>query len=222
MSRQLRTLLPKADHHEPPPKDPNEPPEGTDPVEPPRKRKLVQLACHWCRVHKTKCDGQRPACGTCRQRSKECEYDDDPETTPYGNLRRQYRQLVEQQRDFVELFQMLCLRSEQDALVILQQMRKSGDVRSTLHFVKEGYLLAYSRSSNAVSNGIVSPGDFNFRNEPVSSTELMLGAHHVHAYPILPPVETVQHEFGPKRTSILKVEPMQDDSTTAEGIRNAR
>lgn len=223
MSRQLRALLPKVDHPEPPPNEPTEPTEPVEPVEPPRKRKLVQLACQWCRSHKTKCDGGRPACRTCRQRSKQCEYNDDPDTTPHANLRRQHRQLVEQQNDFAELFQMLCSRPEQEAHVILQQMRKSGNVRATLHFVKEGDLLAHGRrSSDAVPSGTAPPEYFNFPGEPVSSAELMLGAHHAHAYPILPSVETVQNELGPKRQSILSVDLTRDDSITAEAIHNAR
>ena len=176
---------------------------------------MVSLACHWCRAHKTKCGGERPACGTCRQRNKQCEYDDDPDTTPHANLRRQYRRLAEQHHDLTQLFEMLCTRPEQDANAILQQLRKSGNVRPTLNLVKEGDLLIDGRNSNAVPNGL------NFCDRPVSPTQLMLGVGHPHAYPFLPSVETIRHELGPKRKSILEVDPAQDGSVTAEEIRNA-
>ena len=208
MSRQLRALLPKISDNKQSPNGATGPSES---VELPRKRKMVPLACHWCRAHKTKCDGERPACGPCRQRNKQCEHDDDPNTTPHANLRRQYRRLAEQQHDLAELFEMLRTRPEQDANAILQQLRKSGNVRSTLNIIKEGDLLVDGRSSNFVPDGLT------FRDRPVSSTQLMLG--HPHAYPFLPPM---RHELGPKRKSILEVDPAQDGSVTAEGICNAR
>lgn len=213
MPRQLRALLPKTVTSEQPPNNPINPSEF---FEPSRKRKMVDIACHWCRAHKTKCDGDRPACGTCRHRSNQCEYNDDPDKTPHANLRRQYRQLVEQQHDFNELFEMLRTRPEQESNMILQQLRKSANVRSTLHFIKQAELLVDGRSSNAA------PGSFNIRGEPVSSTKLMRGTSHIHAYPMLPPVETMQDELGPKQKSILDEDPTQDESLTDEDIQNAR
>lgn len=155
MSRQLRALLPKVGDNEQSPNDATKPSES---VEPPRKRKreLVPLACHWCRAHKTKCDGERPVCGTCRQRNKQCEYDDNPDTMSHASLCQQYRRLAEQQHDLTELFEMLRTRPEQEAIVILQQLRQSGNVRSALNFIKEADLLVYNRSSNGVPNGLPS------------------------------------------------------------------
>ncbi|KAK7928793.1 hypothetical protein PG985_005791 [Apiospora marii] len=119
--------------------------EPAEPAEPIKKRKIVPLACARCRSHKTKCDGHRPSCGSCRGRTIECVYDDDPNTTPITNLRRQYHHLAEQHQRFHELFEMLRSRPEDEALVILHRLRSSGNVQSTLHHVKESYLLADTR-----------------------------------------------------------------------------
>ena len=40
----------------------------------PRKRAFV--ACQLCRTRKTKCDNQRPTCGTCEQIGSTCQYPD--------------------------------------------------------------------------------------------------------------------------------------------------
>ncbi|KAL1953765.1 hypothetical protein VTO42DRAFT_2296 [Malbranchea cinnamomea] len=44
----------------------------------PSKRRKIQLACQRCRDRKTRCDGGRPACGSCERRglAAECVYDD--------------------------------------------------------------------------------------------------------------------------------------------------
>ncbi|KAL4734369.1 fungal-specific transcription factor domain-containing protein [Aspergillus similis] len=41
------------------------------------KRKRVSVACNPCRVHKIRCDGVRPKCGTCLRRREKCGYGDD-------------------------------------------------------------------------------------------------------------------------------------------------
>jgi hypothetical protein len=113
-----------------------------EPSEPAKKRKLIPLACARCRSHKTKCNGHRPSCGPCQARNVDCKYDDNPNTTPTANLRRQYHHLDEQYQPLHKLFEMLRSRPEDEALIILQHFRASGDVQSTLRHVEAGYLLA--------------------------------------------------------------------------------
>ncbi|KAK7928609.1 hypothetical protein PG985_005607 [Apiospora marii] len=120
---------------------------ANQPGEPAKKRKLVPIACARCRSHKTKCGGQRPSCGTCRSRNVECKYDDDPNTTPAANLRRQYHILAEQHKSFQELFDMLRNRPEDEALGILKRLRSCNSVQSTLQRVKEAQLLANMRTA---------------------------------------------------------------------------
>ncbi|KAL7424265.1 hypothetical protein Q5752_001852 [Cryptotrichosporon argae] len=42
----------------------------------PKKPKKLQLACHFCRGRKLKCDGTKPQCWHCAKRLQECIYDD--------------------------------------------------------------------------------------------------------------------------------------------------
>ncbi|KAL4899124.1 fungal-specific transcription factor domain-containing protein [Aspergillus multicolor] len=41
------------------------------------KRRRVGVACNPCRAHKIRCDGVRPACGTCLRRREKCGYSDN-------------------------------------------------------------------------------------------------------------------------------------------------
>ncbi|OAG07134.1 uncharacterized protein CC84DRAFT_1117246 [Paraphaeosphaeria sporulosa] len=42
----------------------------------PAKRHRIPVACTWCRQRKSRCDGTRPKCSTCRDHGYECEYSD--------------------------------------------------------------------------------------------------------------------------------------------------
>ncbi|KAK3337916.1 fungal-specific transcription factor domain-containing protein [Neurospora tetraspora] len=44
----------------------------------PRKRVRVSIACHNCRNRKSRCDGQHPSCGRCRELDAPCVYDEPP------------------------------------------------------------------------------------------------------------------------------------------------
>ncbi|KAH0545362.1 hypothetical protein FGG08_000503 [Glutinoglossum americanum] len=44
---------------------------GTVDTERPHKRRKVALACDGCRERKTRCDGERPICGSCKRRSRQ-------------------------------------------------------------------------------------------------------------------------------------------------------
>ncbi|KAK6822417.1 hypothetical protein PG989_001317 [Apiospora arundinis] len=194
--------------------------DSNEPGEPVKKRKLVSLACARCRSHKTKCDGHRPSCGSCRARTVDCVYDDDPNTTPTANLRRQYHHLAEQHQSFHELFEMLRSRPEDEALVILQRLRSSGNVQSTLHHVKEGYLLADTRMVGG--QGPEANDDVPFPPCPKNREEVMLGVDHSNAYPFLPPLEEIQSALGYKMRNITDANPDEDDWATAAEVENAK
>jgi hypothetical protein len=58
--------------------------------QPPTKRQKVSIACQECRTHKTKCDGVRPICGSCRKKKPaetSCSY--NPERGKRG-IKSQY------------------------------------------------------------------------------------------------------------------------------------
>ncbi|KAG8850754.1 hypothetical protein FRB96_009621 [Tulasnella sp. 330] len=44
-------------------------------VYPDIRRKKVEMACHFCRARKLKCDGEHPTCNHCSKRQQTCKYD---------------------------------------------------------------------------------------------------------------------------------------------------
>lgn len=48
-----------------------------------RHRIRVALACDSCRCRKTRCDGQKPACGSCAALGEECFYQPQPNSSSY-------------------------------------------------------------------------------------------------------------------------------------------
>ncbi|KAK6818953.1 hypothetical protein PG995_009153 [Apiospora arundinis] len=103
-----------------------------EPSEQKKKRKHIPLACARCRSHKIKCNGHRPSCSPCQARNVDCKYDDN------SNLRRQYHHLDEQYQSLHKLLEILRSRPKDEALVILQHFRASGNVPSTLRHVEAG------------------------------------------------------------------------------------
>ncbi|KAJ4286514.1 hypothetical protein N0V90_013214 [Kalmusia sp. IMI 367209] len=51
-------------------------PTGSSTSSRPTKRNRISVACTWCRQRKSRCDGQRPKCSTCRDHGYTCEYSD--------------------------------------------------------------------------------------------------------------------------------------------------
>ncbi|KAG9007139.1 hypothetical protein FRB94_014612 [Tulasnella sp. JGI-2019a] len=45
-------------------------------VYPDIRRKKVDMACHFCRARKLKCDGEHPTCNHCSKRQQTCKYDE--------------------------------------------------------------------------------------------------------------------------------------------------
>lgn len=71
-------------------KSPSTQPSPSSTQPPPTKRQKVSIACQECRTHKTKCDGVRPICGSCRKKKPEetsCSY--NPERGKRG-IKNQY------------------------------------------------------------------------------------------------------------------------------------
>lgn len=65
---------------EPPAEDPKVPDANSanpavEQAQPPRKR--IPNTCLVCKAKKTKCDGTRPECGTCREKNRQCMYNED-------------------------------------------------------------------------------------------------------------------------------------------------
>ncbi|KAH0286599.1 hypothetical protein KCU62_g6624, partial [Aureobasidium sp. EXF-3399] len=111
------------------------------------KRHQIAVACNACRRRKTKCDGHRPVCTVCVSKNSECTWSADPDATPMVAIKRKYQNLELESRDSHDLISMLMNRSRQEAISILDHMRRTRDASSTLAFIKDGDLLSWGRST---------------------------------------------------------------------------
>ncbi|KAI5210044.1 hypothetical protein E4T39_00608 [Aureobasidium subglaciale] len=111
------------------------------------KRQQIAVACNACRRRKTKCDGHRPVCSVCVTKNSECTWSADPDATPMIAIKRKYQNLETEARDLQDLVQMLMDRPRQEAIFILDHMRRSRDAASTLAFIKDGDLLTWGLNS---------------------------------------------------------------------------
>ncbi|KAI5455621.1 hypothetical protein BGZ63DRAFT_138259 [Mariannaea sp. PMI_226] len=151
----------------------------------PPKRKPVAEACEPCRAHKIKCDANRPKCTPCVLKARDCAYASDPGLSRYAGLKRRHSQLEQRHADLVELFDMLKSRPEQDARIILNRIRTSGDLSATLSFIKEGELLSQTHT--------MTPDLYSsFLPRADSPFEAFLQVRHGNAYnPLLRPGQTI-------------------------------
>jgi hypothetical protein len=117
--------------------------------------------------------------------------------------------------ELVELYGMLISRPEAEAYIILQRLRSSSDVRSTITFIKEGDLLIQHQPASASSAA-------NVPLHLISTTESFLNMHHPKAYPQLPLPKEETASMGPRRTSIVEMDPEDYDLPLSEQIRNAK
>ncbi|KAI0390706.1 hypothetical protein F5Y17DRAFT_471455 [Xylariaceae sp. FL0594] len=192
MSRPPRLILPKL-------VDPSSPPPPPKEAESSRKRENVPIACQKCRARKVKCDGQRPSCTPCRTRNLPCEYKDSLDATTRADLQRRYAELERRYQELLELYGMLRSRPEPEAHVILQRLRRSTDIHSTIAFIKEGDLLINRRI-------------------PASSSS----TGETSAYPASAAARDDTSELGLRRRTVVELNPDENDTAMAEQIRHVK
>ena len=125
---EMRSLLPKLTGEDP--KTPQQPLAR-------QKGDAVTVACQNCRLKKAKCDAGRPACGPCLVRGLACEYDvEQPGISRYTALKRRHDNLERDYAELLGLYDMLRSRPSNDAFSILYRIRTTGDLGSTLSFIK--------------------------------------------------------------------------------------
>ena len=73
----------------------------TEPAASASKRRRVGLACNACRVRKSRCDGQRPKCSSCRSLAFDCQYEPSEAATNIV-VRKEYVSDLEQRVATVE------------------------------------------------------------------------------------------------------------------------
>ena len=177
---------------------------------------MVKVACQACRLRKTKCDAKRPRCSPCVARGKRCEYDSEPDIDRYTSLKRKHGRLEKEHDDLVELFDMLQFRARRDAVSILDRVRTTDTLHSTLAFIKQGDLLMQNRArSLSISIIGVVPRD-------ASPTETLLNIFHPLVYPTLLPLDDADAGLGYRRKSILTGAASDGSSLVQDDIDGAR
>ncbi|KAK3330184.1 hypothetical protein B0H66DRAFT_48791 [Apodospora peruviana] len=124
----------------------NESPAATRPASPApsnarKRRQATTAACGPCRKRKSKCDGHRPKCTTCRERNTDCSFDTNVTETHAQALKRKFNELQSQTSVYERLYDVLRGRSEQEANEVLQRIRRGADLESVLRQVNYGDVL---------------------------------------------------------------------------------
>jgi len=105
------------------------------------KRHQIAVACGRCRSRKSKCDGARPSCASCKNRGAECYYDVEADATRAIAQKRRQEAMQRKLDQYQEVYQYLRERPHEEANGILQRIRDGWDVLELHHFIKEGELL---------------------------------------------------------------------------------
>ncbi|KAF2448778.1 hypothetical protein P171DRAFT_461488 [Karstenula rhodostoma CBS 690.94] len=88
------------------------------------KRTVTLGACIACRKRKSKCDGNRPICSCCTQKDTDCVYELGPNEKPSQAMKRKNEEMQGELSSLRQLYDLLRLRPEQEALAILQKIRE--------------------------------------------------------------------------------------------------
>ncbi|KAF5975136.1 nitrate assimilation regulatory nirA [Fusarium coicis] len=99
----------------------------------PRKTKVIS-ACQACKLKKIKCDGDRPECGPCKSKGRDCDY------PVQGNraeiLVRRQQALQENVESFGALYRYLQERPAHEASSLFDRIRDGVGIEAALEFVK--------------------------------------------------------------------------------------
>jgi hypothetical protein len=106
---------------------------------------------------KGKCDGERPACRTCREREQPCEYASELGVTPVASLKRKYESL-----------------QAGSANEVLAYLRSSGDIQATLHQARN-----IANESGDLAASSIPPRQSVHRVESQSSLQATRGSTNV-------------------------------------------
>ncbi|KAI5868169.1 hypothetical protein GGS23DRAFT_602066 [Durotheca rogersii] len=95
---------------------------------PVKKRSVSKAACNNCRLKKTRCDGNRPACTSCSRASIDCNYvTASSDETPFMALKREVESLRRSTEDLLELFHLLESAPDVITIDILRRIKSTGN-----------------------------------------------------------------------------------------------
>ncbi|KAM5527803.1 C6 transcription factor [Fusarium oxysporum f. sp. phaseoli] len=90
-----------------------------------RRRVSTSLACESCRQRKSRCNGARPTCSTCRAKHVDCVY----RQTPEGNFREKLEALQVSHPAAV-VYRAIQTRPEAEVQEIVRRIRAGADAES--------------------------------------------------------------------------------------------
>ncbi|KAF2395715.1 hypothetical protein EJ06DRAFT_260707 [Trichodelitschia bisporula] len=100
-----------------------------------RKRTVINSACRACRKRKSRCDGKRPVCTTCQNKSSNCEYEIDPGVTRTSALKVKAQRLENELGTMLELYWYLQTKSESEARSLFDRIRAGADLPSVTNML---------------------------------------------------------------------------------------
>ncbi|KAK5988254.1 Nitrogen assimilation transcription factor nit-4-like protein [Cladobotryum mycophilum] len=146
------------------PGDPNPPvpPDPPQPITGKRKRTQVLAACSNCQKQKSKCDGERPTCGACESRNKECHYSVPEGLSSRNEQRRRFHTVAESYENLRTAFGVLRRSDEEDIARIIRRIRESATTDEAIEMIANiGLLLSRSQDTGSASSSgsrTASPG----------------------------------------------------------------
>ncbi|EXA32456.1 hypothetical protein FOVG_16291 [Fusarium oxysporum f. sp. pisi HDV247] len=91
---------------------------------------LTRIACEPCRKRKSKCCGERPKCKACINRGLECHY--QASYQDLLDLMRKHDEIQEKASIYERIYNLLINLPEQDSHAVLNRLRASPDVATTI------------------------------------------------------------------------------------------
>ncbi|UPX11811.1 uncharacterized protein EKO05_0002399 [Ascochyta rabiei] len=116
---------------------------GSRPSRPPSPTRAHRtVACEPCRVKKTKCNREQPACGRCQSLDLHCEYAIGPsDTSRKAALQRRLVE-VETERDSLrDLLKLIQTQPDDEAAEIFRRLRVDRDPLGTLQAIEQAKIL---------------------------------------------------------------------------------
>ncbi|KAK0637178.1 hypothetical protein B0T17DRAFT_101574 [Bombardia bombarda] len=115
-----------------------------------RQTRKTQMACEACRRRKTRCNGRRPACSTCKVSNRDCEYASEPGVSRTELLKRKNDELQTRVALFTELFDLLSSLPEPELRASLSRIRSADrltDIEQLVRFIQYGNTLQLSQAN---------------------------------------------------------------------------
>ncbi|KAM0630014.1 hypothetical protein ACHAQG_000595 [Verticillium nonalfalfae] len=118
--------------------------EGLEPLVEVAHKFVFGDACARCRRGKSKCDGDRPVCGSCKRKKTACVYDvAETNTTRAMAARQQQANQRLENEQLHELFRILRTLPHADAHAALDQLRTADNALSALRSLTGSQLMIY-------------------------------------------------------------------------------